>query len=174
MQGVASIGDYQTTWKGTDPQDAAICIRVSTGRAAESNAGKAVELVYGWYNYAGLADVDSHQIGKIRAELGPILAGQKEQADFDLVLIRPDTAWVWTNEEIWRLIGKEKTTIDKQTLDTLHLEFREIGKAGTQSGYKATWNLWYDPVHHIWVKGFHQDPGGPIVFSFEVTSISPP
>jgi hypothetical protein len=59
--------------------------------------------------------------------------------------------YVWSNTERWRRIGPDKLTINGRNIDTVKIEYDT--RAGAGSNYNAVWELWYDPLSHLLLKG---------------------
>jgi hypothetical protein len=164
-----SQGDVTATGKGADPGDSTVCIRVSIGPGAGANYGKEVKAIFGWYS---LSILTSGQQDKIRSAVGPVLTGQSDQASFDITVTRAGISGVWTNSQTWKRVGQEQITVDGHAVNTIRLQYHDLGQAG--SNWDAMWDLWYDPIRHIWMKTQMRSPGGPLRSSSEVISVTPP
>ena len=134
-------------------------------------SGKENRTIYGWYSLTTLNRSASEQ-QKIRESLGAVLSGQRDQVTFETTTSRPGTSNVWTNQVTWQRMGEATLTIDGRRVNTIML--RNTDNGGANSNYEGVWDLWYDPLLHIWVKGELRRPGGPVREAFEVISITPP
>ena len=74
--------------------------------------------------------------------------------------------------ETWTRTGQAALTIEGRPVNVITLHYTE--KGGASSNVDNAWDLWYDPIRHMWLKGEMRSPGGPIRDTFEVTSVSPP
>jgi hypothetical protein len=163
-------GEYTRATKGADPNDNSVCIGVANGPGAGIDSGKTVRAIYGWYtlqNFAMTADTEK----SARAGLGAILSGHSDEVSFQMTNSRPGTSYIWSGTESWKRTGQATLSIGGRPTNVMTLH--EMFKGGANTNYDVYWDLWYDPVLHLFVRGESHFTGGPIRSFFEVLSVSP-
>lgn len=171
VHGRSNRGEFVTTSKGSDPEDNTVCVRVTEGPSAGGMYGKPDRVLYGWYSVTTrVRTADTLQ--RIHEGLGAILSGKSDRVVFDMTSSLAGRSYMWTTTDTWTHTGQATLTIDGNAVNTITLHWTEKGGAGTN--VDDEWDLWYDPIRHIWLKGELRSPGGPIRDAFEVTSVSLP
>lgn len=173
IKGTNSAGEYTATTKGADPTDKSLCITVAEGAGTGVNNGRPVTRIYGWYDLT-IFNLTSDTQNKARAGLGAILTGQTAETSFDMTMNFVGRAQPWSGVESWKRTGQTTISIGGRPVNVVTL--RESFKGGANSRYDGTWDLWYDPAQHLFVKGHLTTESGFAgrVRDFEVQSVSSP
>ena len=152
------------TWRGADPSDPSICISVSEGPGSGVNYGRELRRIFGYYDLVTFP-INCDNIAKASTGLQAVLFGNATEARFQLTLGMRGRGYVWTQNETWRRVGQEVITIDGHVMDAVKLEL--VTEPGGGSTYYAVWELWYDPIHHFFLKG-HMKSGNARIQDFQV------
>ena len=101
------------------------------------------------------------------------MSGQVTEFSFDAIMGKAGANRGWDENETWKRVGQDTISIGSQNVSTVHL--RQEAKPGGGTNYHVAWDLWYDPVRHLFLKGHATVySGNPLVTDFQVTAISAP
>jgi hypothetical protein len=171
FQGTNTIGPYTATTKGPDPADRSVCITVAEGPGTGVNNGKPVSRIYGWYDITNFKLTPDTQ-SKARAGLAAILTGQTGETSFEMTLSLVGRSEPWSGIESLKRTGQATISVGGRPTNVILLHTAFKGTANSR--YDAAWDLWYDPVLHLFVKGHLTTDSGFAgrVRDFEVVSLS--
>jgi hypothetical protein len=163
-------GTYTVKHLGPDASDRSICLADVEGQGAVFPGQR--RTIYVWYDLTNFPMANSY-VGDASNALAAVLSGQKNDATFDVVMGRSGKSWSWSSTEIWQRAGAD--TIKVGTQSTAATRLRYETKPGGGTNFHVVWDLWYDPVRHLLLKGHATAlSGSPAVTDFEVTAISGP
>ena len=163
-------GEVTYTTKGADPTDSAVCVVHTIGPGAGIDYDKTVRFIYGWLPLQGFAMTEATE-KSARAGIGAILSGQSKEVSFEMTNSSPGYG-SWSGINTWKNTGSATISVGGRPTNVITL--RSAFKGGGGSNYDGYWDLWYDPVLHLFVKGEEHATGGPVRKAFEVLSVSPP
>jgi hypothetical protein len=164
-------GSYTVTQLGPDKSDPSVCHSKTDGQGSLA-PGKEVRRIHNWWDVDLYLTSGSDQ-KKIEESIGAVLSGQVTESSFDAIMGKAGTNWSWTQNETWKRVGQDTISIGSQNVSTVHL--RQEAKPGGGTNYHVAWDLWYDPVRHLFLKGHATVySGNPPVTDFQVTAISAP
>jgi hypothetical protein len=174
-----SLGDYITTFRGTDSADSSICISVTERPGVALNSAREQRTIYGWFNLSTRTTYAPDQRQIVRDALAAVLNGTETATTFDLTVNRRGTNVLGTSTSTLSRLGQASLTIEGRTISAITLRFAAKGLTNSlysQTYYDIYWDVWYDPSSHLFVKGHLTDRrgGGARVRDFEVTSITLP
>jgi hypothetical protein len=147
----------------------------------------AQRLLFNWITLNGKAAYPPDTIEKMREAWQAVLSGQRDEISYDRTYSVRDAspAVVVTARNTVTRSGQEELLIGGQRVNTVRLKttYKVIGyNLNANSETNFSWNLWYAPELHIFVKGqFAGNPGRyltggarPTPPDFEVTSVQRP
>jgi hypothetical protein len=162
-------GSYTITHLGPDKSDPAVCRSKAEGQGSLA-PGKEVRRIFTWYDI-DLYPTSSADQKKIEESVGAVLSGRINETAFDAVMGKAGTSWSWNQNETWKRVGQDTIDIGSQNVNTVHL--RQETKPGGGTNYHVAWDLWYDPVRHLFLKGHATVySGNQTITEFQVTEIS--
>ena len=170
IKGTNRQGEFIRTTKGADPADSTVCVWHSIGPGAGLDYDKTVRFIYGWLPLQNFAMTEETE-KSARAGIGAILSGQSKEVSFEMTNRRPGGGTSWSGIDSWKNTGSATISIGGRPTNVITL--REAFKGGANTSYDGYWDLWYDPVLHLFVKGEQHAIGGPVQNGFEVLSVSP-
>jgi hypothetical protein len=150
-----SLGDYVTTFRGADPADSSICLRI-TERLGAANSGKEERTIYGWFNLSGRSAFASDQRQIARDALATVLNGTKTETTFYLTTSRRGTNVIGTSTNTLMRTGQAILTVGERAVNVITLRLSSNGTTNSLYSvgyYDIDWDLWYDPSSHLFVKG---------------------
>jgi hypothetical protein len=170
VKGKNTNGEFTSTHKGADPKDGTVCITLSEGPGISGLIfGKPVRRIYAWYDLTTYT-MTSETEKRAREGVGAVLSGRNEQVSFEMTLNRPGSNYgSYSGTETWNRTGQTTITIGGRQTNVITL--RETFKGGANTSFDGYWDLWYDPVLHLFVKGEQHTFGGPIRFATEAITI---
>jgi hypothetical protein len=168
-----TTGLYNSTARGSDPKDASVCIGVSEGPGSGVNNGREVRRIYGYYDLTTY-NMSSTDQERARAALESLLTGARNEVEFELTEYLVGTRYAWTSNEHWKRTGQASLSVGGRSINAVSFQLETKYVSGS-SQYHGVWDLWYDPVSHIWLKGHVTMLGGTSrIQDNEVLSISSP